>query len=94
MELSTKPIANPDVIFQEQFDNWAVLFNLDTAGAVALNPTGVVVWKLIDGQRSVADIVTAVEGRFKDAPDTVADDVTSLLDILTEEGFVGYEEVI
>lgn len=71
-----------------------MLFNLDTAGAVALNPTGVVVWKLIDGQRSVADIVTAVEGRFKDAPDTVADDVTSLLDILTEEGFVGYEEVI
>jgi hypothetical protein len=91
MELSAKPIANPAVIFQEQFDHWAVLVNLDTAGAVALNPTGVVVWKLIDGQRSVVDIVTAVEGHFKNVPDTVADDVSALLDALAEDGFVGFE---
>ena len=91
MERSTKPIANPNVIFQEQFDNWAVLINLDTAASVALNPTGVLVWKLLDGQHSVADIVTAVEGCFKDAPDTVADDVSALLDILAEDGFVGFE---
>ena len=94
MERSTKPIANPAVIFQEQFDNWAVLVNLDTAGAVALNPTGVLVWKLLDGQRSVADIAAAVEGHFKNAPDTVADDVMSLLSDLAEDGFVGYEEAI
>ena len=93
MERSRKPIANPAVIFQEQFDHWAVLVNLDTAGAVALNPTGVLVWKLLDGQRSVADIAAAVEGRFKDAPDTVADDVSALLDTLAEEGFIGYEVI-
>jgi hypothetical protein len=91
MERSAKPMANPAVIFQEQFDHWAVLVNLDTAGAVALNPTGVLVWKLIDGQRNAADIVAAVGGHFQNVPDTVADDVSALLDALAEDGFVGFE---
>lgn len=94
MELSTKPIANPDVIFQEQSDNWALLVNLDTSGTVALNPTGIIVWKLIDGKRRVVDIVKAVKNHFKNVPDTVAEDVMSHLDILTEEGFIGFEEGI
>jgi hypothetical protein len=35
MELTDKPIANPVVVLREKFDDWAILFNPDTAGAVA-----------------------------------------------------------
>jgi hypothetical protein len=86
------PFANPTAIFRAGSDGWAVLVNTDTAGSVALDAAGIVVWKLIDGRRSAEAIVAAVRRHFRDAPDTVADDVVSLLDTLAEEGLVGYEE--
>ena len=46
---------------------------------------------LIDGKRGPAEITAAVLGHFQDPPDTVGDDVTSLLAVLAEEGFIGYE---
>ena len=91
MKLSERPFANPSAIFQETGDGWGVLVNLDTARSVALNPTGILVWQLVDGQRSIHEIVTSVERHFCDSPPTVSDDVTALLDILAEEGMVGFE---
>lgn len=91
MEPSAKPLINPAAAYREGMDGWAVLVNLDTAGSLALNPTGVVVWRLVDGKRSVAQIAAAVRRHFKDAPPTVLDDVTDLLETLAEEGFVGFE---
>jgi hypothetical protein len=91
MELSAKPMANPAVIFQEQFDRWAVLVNLDTADSVTISPTGVVVWQLVDGKRTVQEIIAAVQDQFDDAPPTVANDVVELLDTLAEKGFVSHK---
>jgi hypothetical protein len=91
MELSDKPVPNPSAVFQETGDGWAVLVNLDTARSVALNPSGILVWQLIDGQRSLHEIVAGVERHFRDTPPSVADDVTALLDILVEEGMIGFE---
>jgi hypothetical protein len=85
------PVANPGALLQEEPDGWALLFNPDSAGALALNPTGVVVWKLINGRRSAADIAQALSCRFAGAPETVEADVAVLLKVLAEEGFVGYE---
>jgi hypothetical protein len=91
MELSDRPVANPSAIFQETGDGWAVLVNLDTARSLALNPSGILVWQLVDGQRSVREITAGVKRHFRDAPPRVADDVTALLDILAEEGMIGFE---
>lgn len=86
-----KPLANPAVVFREGLDDWAVLVNLDTAASLALNPTGIVVWKLVDGKLSVQDIVASVGCHFRSAPDTMPDDVIALLDTLAEDGFIGHE---
>lgn len=91
MKLSEKPIANPSAIFQETGDGWAVLVNLDTARSVALNPAGILVWQLVDGQRNIREIVAGVECHFRDTPPSVTDDVTALLDVLVEEGMIGFE---
>jgi hypothetical protein len=48
-----RPIANPTVVLREEFDDWAILFNPDTAEAVGTNPVGVAVWKLMDGRRNL-----------------------------------------
>ena len=93
-----KPVANPTAVLREEFDGWAVLVNMDTGASVALNPTGIVVWKLIDGKSTVAEIVQAFKAQFRfdsntdPAPEAVNEDVQTLLAMLAEEGFVGYEK--
>ncbi len=91
MTRSDKPIANPVVVLREEFDDWAILFNPDTADAVVTNPVGVVVWKLMDGRHSPEEILAEVRDRFADVPDAAHDHVTAFIEELVERGFVGYE---
>ena len=91
MELLDKPVANPVVVLREEFDDWAVLFNPDTAGAVGINPVGVAVWKLMDGERNLKEIVVHVKDQFDDVSKTVYEELTDFVENLAESGFVGYE---
>jgi SynChlorMet cassette protein ScmD len=91
MATDLKPIPNRDTVLREEFDDWAILFNPDTAAAVGVNPVGVATWKLIDGERSLAEIAEALRERFDAVPDTVTDDITGFVEQLTEYGFVGHE---
>lgn len=88
---SDRPVANPVVVLREEFDDWAVLFNPDTADAVGINPVGVTVWKMMDGQQDVAAILAGVYEQFSDVPDAAGDEVTAFIDELATRGFVGYE---
>ena len=90
-ERRDKPIANPVAVLREEFDDWAVLFNPDTADAVGINPVGVVVWKLMDGQRDLDAILAGVREHFSDVPETAGEEVSGFIDELAERGFVGYE---
>jgi hypothetical protein len=85
------PIPNPDAVRQPGEDGWTLLVNTDTAGAMAVNRTGDLVWQLVDGRRTQAEIVAAVRASFPDAPDTLDGDVRELLAKLADEGFVGRE---
>ena len=91
METPEKPVANPVVVLREEFDNWAILFNPDTAEAVGINPVGVALWKLMDGERSLKDLVEEVNNRFSDVPDSAIEEVSRFVDDLTQRGLVGYE---
>ena len=86
-----RPIANPTVVLREEFDDWAILFNPDTADAVGTNPVGVAVWKLMDGKRSLEKIVAEIKDQFADVPDAATKEVTAFVKDLAERGFVGYE---
>ena len=91
MELSNIPIPNPSVVLKEGIDGWAVLVNLDSGGSVALNPTGLVIWEAVDGQRTQEEIIDQVRQQFSGAPDTLADDVKDILKTFFEDGFLGRE---
>jgi SynChlorMet cassette protein ScmD len=91
MELDReRPVPNPVVVLREEFDDWAVLFNPDTADAVGINPVGVAVWKLMDGERDLDEIVGRIRKRFADVPEAADDEISAFLDELAERGFVGY----
>jgi hypothetical protein len=91
MEQDMQPIKNPGALFSEEFDGWGVLFSQDSCATLALNPTGVMLWKLIDGKRSFREIVDEFTRPFGDAPDSVTNDVRAMMDTLVEDGFVGCE---
>ena len=91
MNQTDKPIANPIVVLRAEFDDWAVLFNPDTAYAVGTNPVGVAVWKLMDGKRSIEDIVSEIKTSFEDAPDATSEEIAAFVNKLAENGFVGLE---
>ena len=91
MAQPNKPITNPVVVLREEFDDWAVLFNPDTAAAVGINPVGVAVWKLMNGKCTLEAIVSKISDQFEGVPGSAAEEVTAFVDELAEGGFVGYE---
>ena len=86
-----KPIANPSIVFRDDFDDWAILFDPDTGNSFGLNPVGVLVWKRLDGYHSIEDILVDIRKNCEGVPDEVEDHITELITSLVERGLAGYE---
>lgn len=86
-----KAQANPSVILREEFDDWAVLFDPDTAEGYALNPVGVLIWKNLDGTRGLDEIAEIVRKNCEDTPTDVRDHCREFIDDLVRQGLAGYE---
>lgn len=81
--------CNPDVTVRELPESeGAVLLHLVTGAYHGLNPTGFVTWDLIDGVRTVKELVDGVRAQFPDAPATVETDVLRFLDSALERDLV------
>ena len=86
-----KPVANPLIVLREEFDDWAILFDPDTGNAFGLNPTGVYLWKLLDGEHSLDDMLVRLRESADDVPDEVSDHVSEFVEELTKRGLAGRE---
>jgi SynChlorMet cassette protein ScmD len=86
-----KPIANPLIVLREEFDDWAILFDPDTGDAFGLNPTGVHIWKQLDGNHSVKDILKDLQGGFEEVPYEAEGDLQEFIEDLVQRGLAGYE---
>ncbi len=86
-----KPFPNPYVLSRPTLDDSIVLVNGENGAFLALNSSGKEIWNLIDGKLTETEIIDQVREKFQSVPDTVTDDVISLIFTLSEEGFVGYE---
>lgn len=86
-----KPVVNPLIVLREEFDGWAVLFDPDTGEAFGLNPVSVFIWKHLDGNNTVEDILQKLGKECKNMPDDAADYVKKFIDQLLEKGLVGFE---
>jgi SynChlorMet cassette protein ScmD len=69
MDTRDRPIANPEVVLREEFDDWAVLFDPDSGEAFGLNPVGVFIWKRLDGKRTPAEIIGELRQQCDNVPD-------------------------
>ncbi len=82
-------IANPDIVFREEFDDWAVLFNPDTGDGVGINPVGVYIWKHLDGRFTIGEIADKLKKACDDAPDDTEAFVTAFIDQLLDARCAG-----
>ncbi len=93
VNVHSEPIASPMVVFREEFDDWAVLFDPDSGESYGLDPISAFIWKKLDGKHSNKSILEELEkecdgGIPEDAPKHLQD----FLDDLTGRGLVGCEK--
>ena len=91
MSHTDKPIANPLIVLREEFDDWAVLFDPDSGDAFGLNPVGVHIWKRLDGNHSVKDILKDLQENCEDVPEEAEGDLQEFIEDLVQRGLAGYE---
>jgi len=91
MEPSKKPIANKLIVLREEFDDWAILFDPDTGDSFGLNPVSVFIYKLLDGQHTLGDIMKDLRVECKNAPEDAETHVHDFIDDLIKRGLAGYE---
>jgi SynChlorMet cassette protein ScmD len=91
MNDSDRPMANPTIVLREEFDDWAVLFDPDTGDAFGLNPVSVFIWKRLDGNRTLTEILDDVKNECDDVADNAEDQILQFVDQLVAKGLAGFQ---
>lgn len=91
MQDDERPAANPSIVLREEFDNWAILFDPDSGIIFSLNPIGVFVWKCLDGNRTIRDILARVGEKCGDLPGEAETHLRDFISDLIEKGLAGYK---
>lgn len=86
-------VANPCVVFREEFDDWAVLFDPDSGETYGLNPTSAFIWKKLDGKRSMDEIIRELNNECEGGiPEEAPKQVNDFVEDLKRRGLVGIKE--
>jgi len=89
LEKNTKPVMNQNIVLREEFDDWALLFDPDTSEAYGLNPVSVFIWKHLDGENTLEEIVEKLGKECEQMPDDAIVYVKKFVDELIEKGYAG-----
>jgi Coenzyme PQQ synthesis protein D (PqqD) len=79
---------NPQVVYREVGDGGGVLLHLDSGAYHGVNRIGTVIWELLDGERTRADVVAALSDKLEDPPAELEADVDAFLDGLQERDLI------
>lgn len=89
MQQTEKIQRDPDVVARELGGSeGGVLLHLQTGAYHGMNSVGMLVWELIDGERTVADLTAAMRQRVPESPPELADDIVRFLERALERGLV------
>ncbi len=87
MVIVNKPLANPSIVLREEFDDSAILFDPDSGDTFGLNPTGVFIWKRLDGRHGIENILREVRETHKNLPEEVEKQLKDFIQDLADRGF-------
>lgn len=82
-----RPLPTPGYAI-EALDGELLLFHPSSETILHTNETGALVWRLCDGQRSVAEIVAVLTAVYPEAAADIAQDVPELLAQFAHQGAI------
>ena len=91
MKATQRAMIKPHMVLREEFDDWAVMFDPDTGHTGGLNPVSVYVWKRLDGEHTVDDIVQSLRRDCGGVPEDAPVYVNQFIDDLIERGVAEIE---
>ena len=83
----SRPSPSPQAVFRGMRDG-GVLLNLGSGQYHGINEVGVLIWRLLDGQRTVADVAVALREEVSGAPEDLEGYVREFLEGLRERELV------
>jgi pyrroloquinoline quinone biosynthesis protein D len=86
IESDTRLRRNPQVVYRALADEGGVLLRLDSAQYHGVNSTGLAIWELLDGERTVAEVVAELRARLDEPPDVLDEEVVEFLAGLSARG--------
>ena len=81
---------NPSVVFRENFDDMAIVYNPESGKAFGLNQVGVLIWKLFDGRHTFRDILGEVDKSCFNTPENADEHLRGFITELLDQGLIGY----
>ena len=85
ISLESRLVTNPNLVLRVEDDDCGLLFDPDAGTVKVLNRSAVEIWKLLDGQRSLGELIIALgetfDGMGPEAETQVLQTVDSLLQI-------------
>jgi|GEM_PF-1451845 len=84
--------TNPSVVLRVESDDWALLYDPDTGKSFAVNPVSVLIWKHLDGEHTVKDLLEVVNKNCVDVPGKAEAHIKKFIGQLFQKGMAQYNE--
>ena len=89
ISMETRLVPNPDIVFREEDDDCGLLFDPESGSVRVLNLTAASIWKSLDGQRTLSEIMEGLKEEFEDMDSNAEDQALRLIQELHRIGVVG-----
>jgi len=79
---------NPLILMRTEFDGTGIALNPETNAALALNATGIVIWKALEEDKSEDDIVDIFIEKYQLDKEKAQQDVRAFLEAMAAKGLL------
>ena len=92
ISLESRLVTNPNLVLRVEDDDCGLLFDPDAGTVKVLNRSAVEIWKLLDGQRSLGELIIALGDVFDEMGPEAESQVLQTVDSLLQVGAVALSE--
>ena len=92
ISLESRLMTNPNLVLRVEDDDCGLLFDPDAGTVKVLNRSAVEIWKLLDGQRSLGELIVALGDVFDEMGPEAESQVLQTVDSLLQVGAVALSE--
>jgi hypothetical protein len=93
IDLDTRLSVHPGLVLRIEDDDCALLFDPDNGRVQMLNRTAVDLWNLLDGKRSLRDVINCLSDIYDGVDDAAVKQILTAAETLSSLGAVGVWKV-